>query len=151
MKRLTQLIDHLENYISKSAVVNSKISVSSVGWHIDHTLIVFNQIVGALKRSDPANYRWKFNFWRTVIYSINKIPRGKVKAPPSVLPKTTVTTEHIKSQLNEARLNLVELELFDRNSYFRHPFFGDLNLKPTIKFLKLHTNHHLKIIDEILH
>jgi hypothetical protein len=45
---------------------------------------------------------------------------------------------------------LLELEHLDAKSNFMHPYFGQLNLKQTKKFLALHTKHHLKIIDDIL-
>ena len=36
------------------------------------------------------------------------------------------------------------------NAYFRHLIFGNLNKKRTIRFLQIHTAHHLKIIQDIL-
>jgi hypothetical protein len=38
-----------------------------------------------------------------------------------------------------------------QEQYFHHPFFGHLKLNKTIKFLEIHTNHHLQIIHEIIH
>jgi hypothetical protein len=36
------------------------------------------------------------------------------------------------------------------DKYFEHPYFGKLRLNKTIKFLEIHTNHHLEIINDIL-
>ena len=41
-------------------------------------------------------------------------------------------------------------ENLDDHQYFTHPIFKNLNKKQTIKFLKLHTNHHIKIVNDIL-
>ena len=70
---------------------------------------------------------------------------GKVTfVPLTYIP--TLTAE-ILSPI--AKNSLVDLETLNANSYFTHPYFGDLNLKKTIWFLNLHTNHHLKIIKDI--
>ena len=56
----------------------------------------------------------------------------------------------IKCKINpENKINPFDLETLNANSYFKHPYFGDLNLKKTLWFLNLHTNHHLKIIKDI--
>jgi hypothetical protein len=46
--------------------------------------------------------------------------------------------------------NLESFNDLEKNSFFIHPLFKQLNKKQTIKFLKLHTNHHFKIIKDIL-
>jgi hypothetical protein len=56
----------------------------------------------------------------------------------------------LKDSIAKAKENIASLASAQKNHYFEHPYFGKLNLKPTIKFLKIHTKHHLKIINDIL-
>lgn len=149
MKRLQSILNQLESHIPNHEKVNLAVSESTVGWQIDHSLLVFNGVIDQLKNSNPENYKWKFNKMRLLIQIVNKIPRGKVKSPKSVRPIEIATIEDLKAKLDLAKKNLSDLETLEANSYFTHPFFGDLNLKSAIWFLGLHTKHHLKIIEEI--
>jgi hypothetical protein len=150
MKNLENLITGLENNIPKQGCINEAISKSSVGWHIEHTLLTFNLIIDLLKKSDPDTYKWKFNFWRTVILTTGKIPRGRAPAPKSVRPKDDFTAETLQQHAAVAREKLMVLQNLHPNSYFEHPYFGKLKLRSAIKFLKLHTKHHLEIINDII-
>ena len=60
------------------------------------------------------------------------------------------TEVYIKEIIQEARLSLDSLFKAQKNQYFTHPIFGDLQLRKAIKFLGVHTNHHEKIIRDIL-
>jgi len=151
MSNLKTLVNQLESYIANYEKVNLTVSQSSIGWHIDHSLMVINGIIDQLKKSNPENYKCRFNFNRIFIQSINIIPRGKVKAPKVVQPLEPATATLLISKLEIAKNSLVDLETLNANSYFTHPYFGDLNLKKTLWFLNLHTNHHLKIIKDIAH
>ncbi len=134
MEKLKKLIQDLESKIPNQEMFNPTISKSSVGWHIEHTLLTMNLVIGALQKSNPENYKRTFNFYRILVFAMNKIPRGKAKAPKIVQPKEDFNIESLRSHKN----------------YFEHPYFGHLTLKPTIKFLKIHTNHHLQIINDII-
>lgn len=151
MKQLHKLLDQIESHIPHHKKMNDKVSHSTIGWQLDHSLLVINAVIGQLKSSNPEFYKWKFKWIRTFIRVTNKIPRGKVRVPKSVKPIDIATIEELKAKLEHARQNISALETLHKNCYFTHPFFGDLNLKSTIWFLKLHTNHHLKIIDDINH
>jgi hypothetical protein len=150
MQELNMLIKKLEEKIPSMDAVNTQISLAKVGWHIEHSLLVVIRIASGLKQSNPKTYSWKFNINRTFIWTIGKIPRGKVKAPNVVIPKEEITSALLKDSIAKAKENIASLASAQKNHYFEHPYFGKLNLKPTIKFLKIHTKHHLKIINDIL-
>ncbi len=150
MKQLKQLLDQIESHIPNHEKVNPSVSESCIGWQLDHSLLVINGVIDQIKSSNPDNYKWKFKWIRTYIQFTNTIPRGRVRVPKSVKPVDVATFEDLKSKLDQARKGIAELETLHKNSYFTHPFFGDLNLKPSIWFLKLHTNHHLKIVNDII-
>lgn len=150
MSDLNNLLDELESYIANHDKINNPVSEAPVGWHLDHILLVINGIVGQLQKSNPDEYKWQFNWKRTLIKTINTIPRGKGKAPKSVTPVEVTSIEQLKNNLEIARINSELLNTFHPKSYFYHPYFGDLNLKTATWFLKLHTKHHLKIINDII-
>jgi hypothetical protein len=150
MIQLQDLLKELENHIPLHEKINPVVSQSTIGWQIDHSLLVINGVIDELKNSNPENYKWKFNKIRLLIQITNKIPRGKVRVPKSVKPIDTATIESLKTKMELAKKNLSDMEKLPAKSYFTHPFFGNLKLKTTIWFLKLHTKHHLKIIKEIV-
>lgn len=149
MKKLNKLFIALEKNISKREVLNTAISKSNVGWHIEHILLTINRIIEGVKSSNPSNYKWSFSMSRIIVFTINKIPRGRARSPKVVTPKV-YDEDTIKEHFEATRIKIQELTAVSEDSYFKHPFFGDLKLNKAIKFIELHTNHHLKIINDIL-
>ncbi len=150
MEKLNALINELQDISVFLDKRNSTVSNASVGWHLEHNLKVITQIISALEKSNPADYKWKFNLTRTLILLVNTIPRGRGKAPKVVLPEGDITLESLKNHFDKARHLIAKFDNLHPNSFFKHPYFGDLNLKTTKQFLILHTNHHLKIIKDII-
>jgi hypothetical protein len=146
---IEQLVSELETYIPKQELINPVISTSSIGWHIEHSLLTINLIVDTVKRSDPKDYKWSFNLWRTIIMITRKIPRGRARSPKMVRPTETFNADTLRDHVNKTRQQVRILETCVPNNYFVHPYFNKLNLRSTIKFLEIHTNHHLKIIKDI--
>jgi hypothetical protein len=150
MQELHKLLNQLESDISLFDKVNLAVSSVSVGWHIEHSLKTIDQIVTACKKSNPVNYKWRFNFKRILIMGIiKKIPRGKAKAPKIVRPDGTISSDSLQLSLQKVKENIIDWNQLEKNAHFSHPFFGDLNKKETADFLVLHTKHHYKIIKEI--
>jgi hypothetical protein len=150
METLNILLNDLEGKIDSKDSINPSVSKSDVSWHIAHSLKVISAIVETVKISNPQEYQWRFNLSRSLISVLGFIPRGKGKAPKAVVPTDVQTSAQLREALQTVRLMLLELEHLDAKCHFMHPYFGQLNLKQTQKFLALHTKHHLKIIDDII-
>jgi hypothetical protein len=147
---LEKLLNQLEENIANCATLNQVISNATIGWHIEHSLLTINGIIEVLKKVEPNNYKWKFNLIRIVILATKKIPRGKAKSPESVVPKGSASRDVLTSNIYATQQKIEELNSLHKNAYFEHPLFGKLNLRHAIKFLEIHTRHHLDIIEEIL-
>lgn len=150
MIALKTLVQQLEAQIPNAAATNTAITTSTVGWQIEHALLTINQIIRTVTASNPAEYKWAFNLMRTVVFFRQRIPRGKAKAPKVVQPKDNITEVTIKATLATTYQLLEVLPTLAANNFFPHPFFGKLNKQQTIKFLTIHTQHHLNIINEIV-
>ncbi|WP_288954982.1 DUF1569 domain-containing protein [uncultured Polaribacter sp.] len=147
---LENKLNSIENYISDFEQRNLKISKATVGWHLDHSLKVINTVIFSMEKSDPNLYKDNFKFLGKLLLGLNFFPKGKAKAPKYVLPPDTILKEEIVSQLKLAKENINKIEKLDTNAFFKHPLFGNVNKKRVVPFLNAHTNHHLKIIKNIL-
>jgi len=148
--KLPYLVNQLENKISENEKININISNTNVGWHIEHSLLVIDEVIKELASSNPKNYTWNFNIYKYFIFIINKIPRGRKKSPSSVHPLINYDKTSLHLHVLNTKKHCEELNNIKADQFFQHPHLGKLNLKSSIKFLELHTEHHLKIIDDIL-
>jgi len=140
----------LEKAIKVSDKKAVKISSSNVAWHIDHSLKVIQRVCNFLIASKQSDYKWKFNKWRFIIFLKGTIPRGKAKAPRHVRPPENITIDDLKNQLKKVKQLLNTIKRLPPKSNFDHHIFGKLHLKKAIRFLEIHTKHHIKIINDIL-
>ena len=148
--KLESLLNQLEFFIPSSESINLQVSQSTVGWQIEHSLLTINGIVSALQKSNPKDYNWKFSLMKLIILTTKKIPRGKAKAPKVVVPKGLINNDDLQEHLSKTRDAIKVLEMVSKDQFFEHPYFGKLKLKETIRFLEIHTDHHLNIIEDIV-
>lgn len=150
MNTLQQLLEQLESKIGLCELYNRNQSKGNVGWHIEHSLLTLNKVMDALMQSNPKEYKWRFNFVKIMVLTLKKIPKGSAKAPRSVVPKGTVDSAHLTAHLALTRTKINALEPVSKVAYFNHPYFGDLKRNQTLRFLEIHTQHHLAIIEDII-
>ena len=149
LEKLNRAIATLESHIENREFSNPKISKSNVAWHIDHSLKVINRVSESLQQSDPKSYEDNFSLLGKVLFTLGFFPRGKAKAPKHVIPPEVISKEDLISQIQLAESNVNSIATLEKNSYFNHPFFGNIKTPKIYRFLMIHTNHHLKIIRDI--
>jgi hypothetical protein len=150
MIKLEDLVSKLESKISDYEFINPSISKGSVGWHIEHSLLTLNLIIDALSKSNPNDYKRRFDIRRSIVIFLGKIPRGRVKAPAVVQPTANFNPDTLQQHIFISREKIKTLEHLSQGHFFTHPFLGDFKLKQAVKFLKVHTKHHLDIIYDIV-
>ena len=149
MRNIEKRLEKLYTFIKDADRVNSYVSSANVGWHIEHSLLVIIKMISALTASDPAQYKWNFNLARAIVFTINKLPKGKGKAPDAVNPNQTEKTD-FDTLFSKTREKIEELKKADPNKFYEHNIFGVLNKKNTFIVLDIHTNHHLQIIEDVI-
>lgn len=147
---MSDRLAEIEDYLPYRDLENPTISAVDVAWQLDHTLKAINNIIQTLEESDPNNYRLNFNISRTFVFAWGDFPRGVAKAPASVTPPDQITDQALRDQLEIAKRKLTTLSTLDPRSSFNHDEFGLLNRNQTVRLIIVHTDHHLKIIRDIL-
>jgi hypothetical protein len=150
VEKLVQLLNELETKFLQLDAENKSVSKASVAWHIAHILLTNSQIILALKRSNPRLFKPTFSFMKWLIFTTKKIPRGKVKSSKNVTQENHITLEYVQKNLHRTNSLLQEVNSLDKHAFFEHPFLKKLDVKSTIKFLEIHTQHHLSIINDII-
>ena len=148
--KLLKLISEIEKRIPYALKSNETVSKVNVAWHLDHSVKVIVGISKQLLRSDVSAYKANFNFPRAVLFTLGFIPRGRGKSPKVVLPPDTILIEDITTQVEMGKELVSGLKELPKNAHFAHPVFGVLNKSKAIRFIEIHTKHHLRIIDDIL-
>ncbi|MNK19055.1 hypothetical protein D3C87_372730 [compost metagenome] len=150
MDKIEIQLQKIESLLSKIDVTNAKLSKASVGWHLEHLLLILNSSLKGLTMTNPNDYNPKFSLKKFVFLNFGLIPRGKIRAPKQFFPLEIPTKESISKLLNLAKERLQSVESLPEKSFITHPFLGDFDKKTTLRFLWLHSNHHLKIVEDIL-
>jgi hypothetical protein len=129
---------------------NTEVSQVDVAWQLDHVLKTINRITEVLEASNPDNYKSSLNAGRVLTLTGGYIPRGIAQSPKIVRPPEVIWTVDLYHQVQEAQANIDLLNRLSEDSYFEHFAFGLMNKSQTIRFLEVHTKHHLKIVRDIL-
>lgn len=150
LTKLWSQLEELEANMVELETYNPSISSASVGWHIEHSMLVLNAVIESLKKSDPASFKRTINLKKIIIFSRGKFPRGRGKAPKAVTPREQSNAVEVQHHLKKTKLAFAELPTLNKAVFFKHPLFGHLRLRDAIRFLEIHTEHHLQIVRDIV-
>ncbi len=143
-------LTEIEEKIQFRDQLDTTISRVDVAWHLDHMLKTVNEICKALEASDPSEFEGGVNLSRTMSLTLNYIPRGRAQSPSVVRPPDSISTADIQLQLSEARERISKVFELDEKVHFKHPVFGIIARGHALRFIEVHTNHHLKIVRDII-
>jgi Protein of unknown function (DUF1569) len=128
---------------------NEKISAWTVGMQAHHSLLAANVILGTLLESVPGEREEGRSLKRTVIMKLGKIPRGRGKSPDAAIPSEDISREELEKLLAAAQEKLKQTENTAPDAWWEHFIFGVMTRDTALKFLNIHTEHHLSLIDDI--
>ena len=131
--------------------VDERVSAWSPAEHIDHLLKVTKSVLDRLP-SQEALPRG-INVIGRAILALGWIPRGKGRSPER-LTATRCTVEELQARLARvnAAVDAADAATIDaaRIPSVPHPRFGGLTPPQALRFITVHTEHHLKIVRDIL-
>ncbi|MEP2773983.1 MAG: hypothetical protein ABJH05_17645 [Fulvivirga sp.] len=147
---LMRILAQLSVALRHKDEINTEISEASVAWHIDHSLRVINAVYDTLQNSEPEDYKSEENPIKSYVLNKKHIKRGIAKAPAHVLPLSTIHPDGILDELEKAKKAIILFDTLHKKNFFQHHSMGVMKTSEAKKFLKIHTQHHLSIINDIL-
>jgi len=86
----------------------------------------------------------------SIVFASGRIPRGRAKSPDPAVPSEGVTEDELRVLLDESGRQLEAARAAPPDAWFRHFAFGVLDRDRTLKFIRIHNRHHLRIVQDTL-
>lgn len=118
--------------------------------HIHHCTLAMTGICRALAASSLPAPPAGLNIARTVVMISGRIPRGRAKSPQEAVPPDVVDEAELSSLLDESERLVGKTHTLEPDRWFRHFAFGVLRRDLSLKLIRIHNRHHLRIIRQIL-
>lgn len=127
------------------------------GWtpaeHLDHLMRVAASIAELIMATDAAPLSRGINVVGRLILSVGRIPRGRAAAPERFRAERTDGAALLDALGRlEASVARIAADGVARRRVptVKHPRFGGLTPPQALRFMAVHNDHHLRIIDDIL-
>ena len=143
-------LEDLRTSATNAVLRDPAVSEWSIGMHVHHCCLAMVRICQSLVVSTPPPPRSRFSFRTTLVFSSGRIPRGRGRSPDAVLPRQDISPAELLTLLDEAERILTEARDLDPKTWFRHFAFGVLDRNKTLRFIRIHNRHHLRIISDIV-
>jgi len=143
-------LDEMEGSLPRASATDDTVSGWSVGQQIEHTLSALSAMSVALRRGrNEADGRRPNRFLALVLES-GTIQRGRVKAPSAMLPSDHPDKKNLQRLILKTRNRISILGGLPPQASFVHHILGPMHRDEALQFMSIHTEHHLKIIRDIL-
>jgi hypothetical protein len=156
LERIERQLHEVEALIAEGdarlAARAAAVSGWSVGEQVDHILKVLDRSLGLLLTSEEALPKG-INLVGRILLAARRLPRGVGKSPAALRGAARPAGER-RAQLDRIAPLLERVrdspERFMRPTpIYPHPYFGGLRAAQAVRFLAVHTDHHLRIVADI--
>lgn len=149
MSNETYGLEELRTWVEHAGLTVSAVSKWSVGMHLHHCCLAMAGVCKALASADAPPPEKKSSMAASIIFSSGRIPRGSAKASDTVIPRPDFSRSELLELLDACERGLREANGLDSSAWFEHSFFGVLTRDKALKFVRMHNDHHLKIIADV--
>jgi hypothetical protein len=144
-----QQFEALVSWVGQRDCFHAPTSSWNVGQQIEHCCLVIGGVHEALAKSQPPAPRARISLVRRGVFLTGRIPRGRAKAPKSVHPAAVPDRAHLETCLERAREQVEAIRALGADAWFKHFVFDVLRRDEALRFLQIHTDHHLRIMRQI--
>ena len=162
MARLDEQLERLEALTGHGPETwgrhDPAVSGWSVGRQVEHTLKSIVRMLAAvrdIRDGKPAAPDGSPRAIGRVLLAAGRIPRGRAESPEAVVPDEAPDVATSQALLAKAQALRAELapgidEVDTWAGTIPHPMLGPFTAAHWVRFVRVHTDHHLAIVDEIL-
>lgn len=131
--------------------VHPKVSAWSLAQHLDHSLKVGSAVLGSVvapKEPPKAG----INMAGRMVLLLGWFPRGRGESPKPLRGEAADTARLLAAveKVRALRARVTADTLASSATVLKHPYFGGLTAAQAVRFLAIHTRHHLRISADIL-
>jgi len=142
-------LSDLRSSVERAALSGPGVSAWSVGMHIHHCCLAMIGICQSLVDSTPPPPRSQWSPITSLVFLSGRIPRGRGKSPDVAVPRQDVSQDELFRLLDRSEQILVEASQLDSGTWYRHFAFDVLDRDKSLKLIRIHNRHHLRIIADI--
>ncbi len=144
------VMDRVRAFLERAQSAAPGVSAWSVGQHIEHSSKAVIYITGALRESQPPAPPAKWSLIRWIVLTTGYIPRGRAKAPAAVTPDGQPSEADLLALLARMEEGVAATRQLDPGAWFAHFALGIFRRDQALRFIDVHTRHHLKIMRDIV-
>lgn len=153
-----RLREELDRDDGELFVAEPRISSWSPAQHVEHVALVNRELVRTIKKlacgfDDPRG-RGGTSALGKLMLALRWIPRGRGKAPGSVVPKEAPSRDELRRAILDNERELDELGALTATidgvrGRAPHFVFGRLTARQWLAYANVHTRHHVKLLDDL--
>ncbi len=143
-------LDSIDSLIPHLHLQSDAVSAWSVGQQIDHVISATSTFSVLLLRDRRSDGKAEKNAFKDPVLSKGAFPRGVIKAPKGLDNPSQPEPIPLSRAILKCRTRVSKLEGLSAEAVATHQLMGEMSRDEIIRFLIIHLDHHLAIIQDIL-